>query len=188
MKLNESLVFDLKIMLEQIPLDNLGEVDGSKFKAITMRRKVTQYLKEINKAFEERWEKGRKIFYDYQEDVQRFRMELDKADPTPMSNQVGEKGSASTKSAKTAEEKLAEFTAYSASIDEKLNAETKEFGELITYRKGKKSIVVMKSKDEVEFTLNDAQLKFVREKMDKYAGEGFYTDEDVAKVGEVLGM
>lgn len=188
MKLNESLVFDLKTMLEQIPLETLGEVEGSKFKAITMRRKIVQHLKEVNKAFEDHWEKAAKIFNDYQQDVQRFRMELDTVDPTPMEEPAEGEAPREAKPAKTAQGKMEEFKVYSASIDKKLNEETKEFGELMTYQKKGQSFVVMKSKAEIEFSLTDSQLKFVREKMDKHAGDGFYTDEDVEKVGEALGM
>ena len=48
--------------------------------------------------------------------------------------------------------------------------------------------VLLRVETEVEFELSDEQLKFVKEKFESECVKGFNFENDIVKVGEVLGV
>jgi|SRR3990167_3691475 len=174
MQLREDLVFQLKTMLNILPKKDLGEVEGSPYKAVTMKRKVCEKLKEANKAHEDKCVKIDETLAEYRKKQQEFEKELNEVE------------------SKSEEERKAEMEVFVKEQNLEWAKKMEEFGEVLIYAKGDKEprtqVLLLRSKESVPFELEDKQLAFVKDLFEKHCLDHFVSEDDVVAVGEALGV
>lgn len=173
-KLSAQLVYELKALINGIPKESLGVVDNSAFKAITMRRKLSQMFTEKNKAYEEKIEQIAAAIRKSQEELRAFESEIDSL----------------PEAERNVEAKAKETLEYKKDVDDKLVEALKAIGEVTFYQKEKGAPVLARLVDltPVEFELTESQKTFLQDKVERYGAEKLVSDEDVCLVGEALGM
>ena len=172
--LSAQLVYELKALINGIPKENLGAVENSTFKAITMRRKLSQMFSEKNKAYEEKIEQIAAEIRKSQDELRAFESEIDSL---PEAEQK-------------AEAKAKESLEYKKDVDAKLVEALKKIGEVTFYQKRQGEPVLARLVDEtpVELDLSESQKTFLQDKVERYGAEKLVSDDDVFLVGEALGM
>lgn len=170
LKLRADIAFDLKVMLQKIPLDQLGKVDDSSYKAVTMRRKVVELLKDNNKPYEDKLGELDRLVKENAQKFIEFKAEIEA---------VPEKSEG---------DKKAELKAYSDEADVKLREKMNELGSPYIVVKEDKRTIGLRVDDEVEISLDDRHVEFLKERVDQFGTLQFVTEQDLLDVGAALGM
>ena len=204
----ESQAFHLRLILSVIPVQDLGEVAGNLFKAVTMRRKMTQYLEEVNKEFMGKAKKAAEIREKFGNDLAEFKKELDtKFSEKEAKLLEGLKNEEKeTKKAEVTKdlmsEKEKEGKIYEDEINEKYKEEIKEFGlrgiiysykvegrpqmfETFEYEKPEEEKMV---EIELEEASDRNQNEFVKSRFEKHAVNILPIENIIVPIGEVFGL
>lgn len=206
-KLKESSVFYLQAVLNSVPLDKLGEVKKSKFKAITMRRKLVKQLNELNEEFRKKVEAFVEIKSKYQKEYQEFAKEMneryDLDEQKALEGVSEEEKEAKKEELKTSQgvEKQKELDDFATSVQEKMDAEVKATGlKFLMYTmvdpetKERKSVEIVEyanKEDEKELTIEltddeDGQYKFAQRLFEENAMTAMPVEDILLPIAEVL--
>lgn len=169
-KLRADLAFDLSKMLMQIKPADLGLVEGSPFKAVTMKRKVLDILKETNKEYSGKLDEMGKILNEGSERYNAYKAELDAIE------------------GKSEEEKLAETKVYTESIDKEMMDKFNLLGKPFVIKNGDSQVLGLQSDVVIELPFEDRHVAFLKERVDKQGISHFNSEQDLLDVGAALGM
>lgn len=186
-KFTEREVFYLKNFLLQLRVEDLGEVDGNKFKAITMRRKVVDKLGEDNDNYEAKVKTTVETQEKYAKEVKEFTDECNKRIAAESDEE---------KKKKLTEDSIKEVREFSLESDKDFGKELE--GKKIILRafnyKGKdkpQTFLIVDGDKEISIELEDAQADFVKRLFEKQAPEETYYqafEDEMLKVAKSLGI
>lgn len=168
MKLKAHELFFTKVVLLNVPVEKLEPIDGSPFKAVTMRRLLAKTLSEVNKAYEDKLEEVDKELLKTRDEVAKFKSDLE---------EIKEKAP---------EEKEKELNDYIKKANEDFTEATKHLGVVLFPLNSEKQFVVLQVEDEVEFELEEVQKEFTKNLVDKEGLKYFPIPQHWEKVCETL--
>jgi len=168
MKLKAHELFYTKVTLLNVPVEKLEPIEGSPYKAATMRRVLVRQLTDLNKEYEDKLPKVDEELFKSRDEVAKFKSDIE---------EIKEKKPG---------EKEKELTDFIKLVNEKFSESTKPLGKVLFSVKGKDQFVVLEAENDVEFTLEDNQKEFVRNLIDKEGLNYFPIPEHWEKVCETL--
>lgn len=168
MKLKAHELFFTKVTVANVPVDKLEPIDGSPFKAVTMRRILAKQFTEANKSYEDKLVEVDKELFKTRDEVAKFKSDLE---------EIKEKNP---------EEKEKELNDFIKQANEKFTEDTKHLGRVLFPVKEGQQFVVLEVEDEVEFTLEDNQKEFVKNLVDKEGLKYFSVPQYWENVCETL--
>lgn len=168
--LPEVVAFNTMKFLNSLPSKELVKVDGSDFKAITMKRKVVSAIKDANKPYADKLEVLDSLIKELQADIKAHADEIDAVEGS------------------TDEVKKAEKDAYILTVNAKLSEDFKKVGNVLTLTSDAGTYLMVRTEDSVTFELEDRQVAFLKEQLVKTGVTAYDMEDDYMLAGAAFGL
>jgi len=169
-ELNSRVLFTLLSFVNKIPKEKLGDIDGNKYKPVTLRRKIAQEIKETLTDYIVKVDSAIEIFNETQKSVVDLRAELDA---------VEEKGK---------EEKEAEITAFAKVANDELMVKLNAIGKIVVFQEDGRTVLLVDDDTTAKHEFNDEQVLFLKGKIEEVGVDYFHFEEDLVTVASAFGV